>query len=707
VKLLYSTGAVVIAGIVFGALTAFSLPPACCNETDPATSHWSFLPPQRPPLPAVQLESWVRNPIDYFVLAKLEQAGLRPALTADRRTLIRRVSLDLTGLPPTPTEVTDFLLDNRPDAYEHLVDRLLDSPRFGEHLALPWLQAARYADTSGFQHDFFRSVYPWRTWVITALNENMPFDQFVTAQLAGDLLPGASDEQILATCFLRLHRLNAEYGSIDEEFYVENTVDRVETVSTVFMGLTVGCARCHDHKFDPVTMADFYGLFAFLNNGEDPGVDPEGLHQFPYSKPILRYPNVDQRVELANLRADLETVAKHQATSATEDILANRQQEIEQQIEAIVKTAPAVMIMRERGERRPAFLLNRGNYQQRGAQIDANTPAILPSLLPDASRNRLGLAQWLTTGNHPLLGRVTVNRLWQNLFGTGIVKTAEDFGVRGERPSHPELLDWLAVQFSENGWDLKQLIRLIVNSASYRQSSLASSWHRTHDPENRLLARGPQKRLTAFAIRDQALAASGLLVNKIGGRPTRPYQPAGLWKEVSSQDDFPRTIRTSNYEVDSGLNLYRRSIYTFWKRSVPPPAMTLFDAPNRNVCTVGLSTTNTPLQALVLLNNTTYIEAARQLAGRMITEGGTEPQGRIERGMQLLLGRPPTSDETATLCAALDYHHQYYADRTTDAQDLLSHGASQPTPRIQVVEHAAWTQIALLLLNLDETIMLR
>ena len=280
-KLLHSTGAVVLTGIVFGALIAFSLPPVCCNGTEPTTRHWSFVPPERPPLPAVQLESWVRNPIDYFVLAKLEQAGLRPALTADRRTLIRRVSLDLTGLPPTPTEVTDFLLDNRPDAYEHLVDRLLDSPRFGEHLALPWLQAARYADTSGFQHDFYRSVYPWRTWVITALNENMPFDQFMTAQLAGDLLPGASDEQILATCFLRLHRLNAEYGSIDEEFYVENTVDRVETVSTVFMGLTVGCARCHDHKFDPVTMADFYGLFAFLNNGEDPGVDPEGLHQFP------------------------------------------------------------------------------------------------------------------------------------------------------------------------------------------------------------------------------------------------------------------------------------------------------------------------------------------------------------------------------------------------------------------------------------------
>ena len=853
--------------------------------------HWAYIAPERPDVPVVETSDWVRNPIDAFVLSRLEREGLSPSAGAGPRTLIRRVSFDLTGLPPSPAEIDRFLSDEGPRAYEQLVERLLDSERFGEKMALPWLEAARYADTSGYQEDYGRTMHPWRTWVIEAFNDDMPFDRFVIEQMAGDLLDEATHEQVLATAFHRNHRINQEVGAIPDEFIVEYAIDRLETVGTVFLGTTIGCARCHDHKYDPFSQQEFYGLYAFLNNCADEGLDQQS--RFGFCKPFVDHPTPAEQVELARLQqahddlkaeespspeelaayddwlkewdcpqtlgisdwhsigpfehaeatrvtgfetpligepqVDLEQTfgeqtwtqrpnwpstgppflggefntyyllreldaqdagqitislgasdafkvwvngelifsrvetGENQAKGAPMQVplkagrnellfkLSNggfeqtfvfepvgvqtvpakafavisvpspersaeqRQQLYEffhqqrlaaaqQAIDDLRKTFAKVMVMQEREEIRPAHVLGRGSYDQPQEEIGRGVPAVLPSLPEGAPVNRLGLAQWLVAPDHPLTARVTVNRFWQACFGTGIVKTTEDFGAQGEFPSHPQLLDWLAVEFIDSGWDVKHLMKLIVTSSTYRQSSRSSAELNERDPGNRLLARGPRLRLRAQEIRDQALFVSGLLVERIGGPSVRPHQPPGLWAEVSNLLLQEQWALTNRFVPSEGDDLHRRSLYTYWKRAVPPPNMTVFDAEAREVCSVRPQVSNTPLQALNLLNDATYVEAARHLARRMLTEGGATDAERLAYGMELVTSRLPAAAEMSILQRGLARHRAVYQQDFQAAAALLARGESQSSRDVKITDHAAYAQVALLLLNLDETI---
>ncbi|MEX0703325.1 MAG: DUF1553 domain-containing protein [Planctomycetales bacterium] len=928
--------------------------------------HWAFVPPRRPELPPVRNENWSRNAIDRFVLARLEKEGLSPSPEADRRTLIRRVTFDLTGLPPTPGEIERFLADHSPDAYEQLVDRLLKSPHYGEHMARYWLDAVRYGDTHGLHLDNYREIWPYRDWVIRAFNDDMPFDRFTVEQLAGDLLPDATVDQLVASGFNRCNVTTNEGGSIEEEFYVRNVIDRVEAASTVFLGLTAGCAVCHDHKFDPFTQKDFYGLFAFFNSidgkeldgnkkdhepvvrvpqpeherqlaaldaktfeilglmrvraasadadfenwlaeaearagkgrdvaqgllahfpldeadGKPPAdaLDPnrrgtlhgkvarvegqvgralrfDGGHvelgdvgRFEKDQPfgyggwirtpgnvtgspiarmdesgghrgwdlylvgrkvamhlIHRWPDdaikvttqqdvlepdkwhhvfvaydgsaratgvtvyVDGKprdvdvnndalqnstitdtplllgkrsrnapftggavddVRIFERQLSAEEVAAVAGSSPLEPILAlpaaertseQRQglrdyflQNVDEpyrmllaergRIEAdqtkVREAMPTTMIFRERKEPQPAYVLIRGEYDKRGELVARTTPAMLPPMGEDLPRDRLGLAKWLLDPEHPLTARVTVNRFWQQCFGTGIVKTSEDFGSQGEWPSHPQLLDWLAVDFRESGWDVKRLMKTIVMSATYRQSSKVAPALLAKDPRNRLLARGPRFRLDAEMLRDQALAASGLLVREIGGPSVKPPQPEGLWEAVGYT-----TSNTAKFKQDEGDKLYRRSVYTFWKRTSAPPPMTAFDAPSREACTVRRERTNTPLQALVLMNEVQFVESARRLARRTMQEGGATPEERIAWMFELVTGRPAASDESAILLAALQGNLEEYRSNPDAAAKLVQVGDSQPDAALPREDLAAWTLLANAVLNLDEVVTKR
>ncbi|QDU26077.1 Planctomycete cytochrome C [Anatilimnocola aggregata] len=869
--------------------------------------HWSLLSPVQPPLPGTKQTNWPTQPLDTFVLSRLEKEELQPAAQADQATLLRRISFDLTGLPPTPTEVATFLADQAPDAYERQVDRLLASPRYGERMAGPWLDAARYADTSGYQSDGERFMWRWRDWVIAAYNRNLPFDRFTIEQLAGDLLPNATLEQKIATGFHRNHRGNAEGGIIAEEYAAEYVADRVETTGTVWLGLTIGCARCHDHKFDPLPTRDFYSLAAFFNNVPEKGravkfgnsppfiaapterqqeaqsqlhgrllvansqwhkyqpeveraqllwekSDPAKLpphyfhnqalvkdwtaddsrfngervfdagdiadfgyldkftlsawiwlddeksggtiisrmtdvphgdgYQFAVvggklqlnlvkrwlddstrvqtanklqtgrwqhvattydgsrtaegirfyvngqlqkndvlldeiNQPInvkapLRIgggggPAMNFRGQLRSARVDaIDLVSNDVAWLATAETLPEilkiepakrtaaqarklreyylthhaderartllqRVQTLAQQARALQDSLPTVMVMEELPQPRETFVLLRGQYDQPGERVSFGVPGALPAWPNQAPNNRLGLARWLVSPTHPLTARVQVNRLWQLHFGTGLVKTAEDFGSQGEWPSHPELLDWLAVQWPAHGWDVKWLQRQMVTSSTYRQTSRTTPQRLELDPENRLLARGPRQRLSAEQLRDQALAASGMLVEEIGGPSVRPLQPVGLWKELTGVAD---------YEPGQGADLVRRSLYTFWKRTIAPPNMTALDAPSREFCTVRSSRTNTPLQALTLLNETTFSSAATGLAERALARQGETDRERIAWAFQVCTSRHPTTQELEILTRGL---HQ---------QRQLSPGN----------EAAAHTALMRVLLNLDETL---
>jgi hypothetical protein len=918
--------------------------------------HWAFLPPRRDPPPAVKDSAWLRNPVDSFILARLEREGLAPSPRADRVTLIRRVTLDLTGLPPTPEEVDAFLKDKRPGAYERLVDRLLASPRYGERMAIRWLDAARYADTNGYQSDGERTMWRWRDWVIDAYNANMPFDTFTVEQIAGDLLPGATLAQKIATGFNRNHRGNGEGGIIPEEYAVEYVADRVETTATVWLGLTMTCARCHDHKYDPLKQKEFYSVFAYFNNvpergkaikyGNSPPMIPSptrdqqeklaaldrelakaracvgaleprlraeqaswekslaaerpipwtvtaglkalypldgdtrekaghgksarfrdgdaafvagkvgkaaefdgkrfleapGVGHFGYldsftlaawvyprgpkggaivsrmveapegegygvvlekgrvqvnlvkrwlddalrvetekaltaddwhhvlvtydgsrvaggvkvyvdGKPEKLKVNLDDlnqsfdtkepfrigsgggpdsrfRGALADVRvydralsadeaavvATTETVdaivklppakrtrgqalkarwyflERHaspdirRAHSRLADLLARRRK--------LVESFPTTMVMEEMPTPRATHVLIRGQYDKPGAKVTPGVPAVLPPLPGGVPKNRLGFARWLVDPANPLTARVAVNRSWQMLFGTGLVKSAEDFGVQGEWPSHPELLDWLASEFVRSGWDVKGLHRLIVTSATYRQSSKVTPRLLRRDPDNRLLARGPRLRLPAEMVRDQALAASGLLVERLGGPSVKPYQPPGLWRELADTE----------YRRDSGPSLYRRGLYTYWKRTVAPPGMLTFDAAGREACCVRETRTNTPLQALNLLNDVTYVEAARALAQRALAEGGNTPAERLTRAFRLTTGRRPAFEELAVLLAGLERHHQHFRKDLLAARKLLSVGESPVPAKFDPAELAAYTAVASVILNLDEVI---
>jgi len=644
--------------------------------------HWSLVPLRRPALPKNDNASWTLGPIDRYIGQRMVEAGLQPAETADKATLLRRVTLDLTGLPPTLKELDTFLQDSSDHAYERAVDRLLSSPRYGEHLAVDWLDLARYADTDGYQDDEPRTMWRWREWLVNVLNDNMPFDQFTIEQLAGDLLPDATPEQRLATGFLRNNRVNGEGGSIAEEFRVEYIVDRVETVSSVWMGLTTGCARCHDHKYDPVSQDDFYSLFAFFNQTPEPGTYRRN------AKPSLKVPTRPDQRRLEEITRDLE-----QSDDST-------RKKLEEERKRLVDRTPETMIM-EDSQKRDTFILERGQYDQRGQKVTAGVPRSLPPLPGDAEINRLSLAEWLVDPRHPLTARVTVNRLWQHHFGVGLVKSSEDFGVQGDFPSHPDLLDWLAAELIQLKWDIKALQRLIVTSATYRQSSQPSRVALQIDPENRLLSHAPRLRLSGEVIRDQALFVSGLLVERVGGPSVKPYQPANLWNEIAG----PTTSAyAKGYQQDTGDALYRRSLYTFWRRAIPPPGLQIFDGPSREVCISRRERTNTPLQALALLNDTIFIEAARGLGTRMIRNGGENDTARIRHGFQLVTGRHPSPEELTILLRSLKIHQRTYANNRDLAAELIAVGESEPDHNLTASELAAYTAIANTLLNLDETI---
>jgi hypothetical protein len=652
--------------------------------------HWAWTVPRRPALPAVQRADWAENAIDLFVLAQIEVRGWQPSAAADKTTLLRRVTLDLTGLPPAPGEIEAFLQDIRPDAYERLVDRLLSSPRYGERMAQEWLDAARFADSGGYQGDILRTMWPWRDWVIRALNGNMPFDQFTIEQMAGELLPQPGIDQRIATGLHRNHRINDEDGIILEEFRVEYVADRVDTTATVWLGLTMACARCHDHKYDPLTQRDYYALFAFFNNiaeeGRGHGNSPPVLSLFT--------PAEQQRLDAIQQRLSQLPSEPQNAGAAAEDEI----KALTAERDKIQQAAPSTMIMQERSERRPTHILVRGAYDHPGEIVEPEFPSALPSPSHDLPRNRLGLAQWLVDANNPLTARVTVNRLWQTHFGTAIVATPEDFGTQGELPTHPQLLDWLAVELMSSGWDIKAMQRLIVTSATYRQSSQGTPESFAQDPHNRWLARGARFRLSAESIRDQALAASGLLVERIGGPSVRPYQPDGLWKDLASN--------SLEYDLSPGGDLYRRSLYTFLRRTIPSPQMSVFDAPNREVCTVRRSRTNTPLQALVLMNDPTYVEAARALAQRVLREAGASDAQRVQYAFRLLTARAPDVDEQTRLVQALAAYRARYAAAPQAARALIAVGQSPPgsDSSDQDVELAAMAAVAGALMNLDEVV---
>jgi hypothetical protein len=923
-------------------------------------AHWSFLAPKRPPLPAVRNASWVRNPIDHFVLAELEKHGLTPAPEADRRTLARRASLDITGLPPAPADVEAFVNDRAPDAYERYVDRLLRSPHWGEHRGRYWLDAARYADTHGIHFDNYREIWSYRDWVIGAFNRNLPFDQFTIEQLAGDLLPGRTLDQVIASGFNRCNITTNEGGTIPEEYLVSYTRDRTETTARVWLGLTANCAVCHDHKFDPLTTKEFYSMAAFFNNttqaamdgnirdtppvlrvprAEDrprwralgqelagarkqaearkqvaraeferwlaqakpgplfAGLPHDGLafhallgdgatqaatvaldgqlRQLVFDKPLawqpghvaaqayrvrpestfqieeagdverdqafsygawvrlpraglegavcarmddqhahrgwdlwvtggrvgahlihhhpadyirllsripapvgrwthlfvtydgsgkaagfrVYYDGVPQELEVTSdnltktvrttvpltigqryrtariddllvqdvrfYRRDLsgaevehlargtrlawlaqQPAAKHTAAELDEmfalwlpthdptyQTLVRKIDALGRERSALEACGTVAHVMQERPQEAIAFVLFRGEYDKRRDPVKPATPRGLPPMPSDLPHNRLGFAKWLLRPEHPLTARVTVNHFWQEVFGTGIVRTAGDFGVSGELPSHPELLDWLAVDFREAGWDVKRFFKQVVTSATYRQAAVTTPAKREKDPQNRLLSHGPRFRMDAEMVRDYALAASGLLVEKIGGPSVKPYQPEGVWEAVAIIGSDTR-----DYRRDSGPNLYRRSLYTFWKRSAPPASMEIFNAPTREVCTVGRERTDTPLQALVTLNDPQFVEAARHLAETALKQGGLECLARR------LLARPLRPEEAAVVQATLKELLAYYKGHGDDAKKLIAVGESKADPAPDSTTLAAWTMLANELMNLDEVL---
>jgi hypothetical protein len=653
--------------------------------------HWAFVAPQQPSLPEPQslrdgrVESdWPRNPIDLFVLQRLEQANLQPSPPADRARVARRAALTLTGLPPDPDERARFVVDQSPGAYGRHVDQLLASPRHGEHASLIWLDLARYADTDGYQDDEPRGMWRWRDWLIDALNGGMTFDQFTIEMLAGDLLPDPTDWQRLATGFHRNHRTNGETGTIAEEFRVEYVADCVETTSTVWLGLTLGCCRCHDHKYDPFSQRDFYRMFAFFNNTPE-----KGVYRGNTSPPLLITPTEEQQRKLDNLDREL--------AQATDDVAGKRALQAERKK---LWNQVSTMVMAD-GEPRDTFVLLRGQYNQPGERVTAGTPRGLPDLSRDDSANRLDLARWLVSDENPLTARVAVNRIWAMHFGTGLVKTAEDFGSQGEPPSHPELLDWLAAYFIRSGWDVKRLHRLIVTSATFQQSSVVDEAALAVDPESRLLWRFPRRRLKAEQIRDRALAVSGLLVERMGGPSVKPYQPAGVWDEIAGG---AAGVYEGGYKRDAGPALYRRSLYTFWRRTIPPPGMATFDAPSRETCTARRPSTSTPLQALSLLNDVTYLETARVLAERMMASAST-PQGRVEAGFQRALSRAPLDEELSLLVRAHNRFLRQFRDEPKRATELIRVGEFKGDDPSNHAEVAACMSIGNVLLNLDEFVV--
>ena len=663
------------------------------------SEHWSLVKPRARPLPGVKETAWPRNGIDFWVLARLDSEGLAPSPEADRFTLLRRVSLDLRGLPPTPAERDAFAADNDPDAYEKAVDRFLDDPAYGERRARTWLDLARYADSAGYGSDPLRTIWRYRDWVIDACNRNLSYDRFTVEQLAGDLLPGATVDQKIATAFHRNTMTNTEGGTDDEEFRVAAVKDRVDTTAQVWMGLTVGCAKCHTHKYDPITQEEYYRFYAFFDQTEDADRGDE--------QPVIAVPSAAQEEEnrridaqIGSLRTLLTTPAPETADllARTFHTVATSAQALRFEVARLEKSRPKaatvpVMVELAAGKRRQTRLLEKGNYLSPGRPVEPGTPAALHSLPPAAPRDRLGLARWLVDPENPLTARVAVNRYWAQFFGTGLVETEEDFGTQGDLPSHPELLDWLAEAYRTGGWDTKAILRTIVTSSTYRQSSRATPDRLAKDPRNRLLSRGPRFRLDAETVRDQALALSGLLSRKMGGPSVFPPQPEGLWQAAFNGE---RTWATS-----AGEDRHRRGLYTFWRRTIPYPSMSTFDAPSREICAIRRIRTNTPLQAFVTLNDPVYVEAAQALARRVVAEGGSTTEDRVRFALRLCLARPPASKEVAALVALYQTERDHYANDRPAAVALATEPLGPLPAGSDPAEMAAWTTIANVLLNLD------
>lgn len=686
-----------------------------------AQEHWAYLRPTAPALPQVEDASWPHNGIDHFVAARLQAAGMEPGPPADPARLLRRTFLDLVGLPPSIAETDAFIADPSDARFEEIVDRLLASPRFGEKWALGWLDLARHADSDGYQRDGFRNVWPFRDWVIRAFNSDMPFDRFTIEQLAGDLLPDPTPDQLIATGFHRGPILNLEAGTDAEEDRVKQVIDRVNTTGTVWLATTFECAQCHDHKYDPISTADYYKLFAFFNNTEQ-----EGKRRAGGNDASMEYIGRDLAVPLAADEQRRRTEARAQLAQAEQAFVATVRELCdalpEEKLQALKPQAIALLkkekwqfaeaktlrksvfakgeeakrlglleaevqkhkkladgnsfqigyasrVMREMAEPRETFILQRGNFLTPGERVAAATPPALHAFPADAPRNRLGLARWLVAAENPLTARVAVNRLWAELFGRGLVTTMEDFGHQGTRPTHPQLLDWLAVKFrDDDAWSMKRTIRRMVLSSTYRQDASASAERRAGDPGNALYSRGPSNRLTAELIRDNALAISGLLSDKMFGTPVRPVQPAKVWRVIGEVDN--------TYYLSEGDDLYRRGVYTIWRRSAHYPSFANFDAPNRGACTVRRESSNTPLQALTLLNDPAYVEMAQAFARRVETETSEQPLGaQLEHAFRLAVARRPAAEERDAL------------------MEIHGGGAEDP-----------WFDVATTLLNLHETI---
>ena len=704
---------------------------------------WSLKPITKPQPPAVKNEAWPRNPIDRFVLARLEKEGIAPSPEAERATLIRRLSLDLLGLPPTPEQIEQFVHDKDPGAYENLVDRLLASQHYGERWGRHWLDSARYADSDGYTIDGKRDMWMYRDWVINAVNRDMPFDQFVAEQMAGDLLPNPTKEQLIATGFHRNTLLNQEGGIDFEQYRVEAVVDRVSTTGAVFLGLTLGCARCHDHKFDPISQREFYQFYAFFNNVDEltKSWGEEGRQRA--QNPVIEFGSPEElakrdiiRAQIKLLEADLEKYKEQLLTkqgeweaALTKEKISEMREEVrgifdippaerneiqadavrrvyfasdlgsnerQESINALRKRLPdltTALVMRELDEPREAFIHLGGDFLRRGIDVKPGVPAVLPPLEAGENPTRLDLARWLTSRENPLTARVTINRVWQRYFGQGLVDTQEDFGTQGSPPSHPDLLDWLASEFMNRKWSLKAMHRLIVTSAAYRQASLLRPELQERDPDNRLLARQTRLRLEAEIIRDTALSAAGLLSQKMGGPSVFPPQPEGASKLGQIQREW---------KVAEGEDRYRRGLYTHFWRSSPHPGLMVFDAPDSTTACTRRVRSNTPLQALTLLNDEAYIEAAQALAARVLEEAPPETNSRLDYAFELCTARPPDAAERETLTR---FFASQLDDFQTDpklAERVVKNAAQQDQNKLP--ETAAWTATARVLMNLDEFI---
>jgi mono/diheme cytochrome c family protein len=629
--------------------------------------HWAFEPPQKVSIPSVSMPDWPIHELDYFILAAMDRRQLKPNPMADKQALLRRLSFDLTGLPPSLELQQQFSKDKSPNAYGDMVDYLLSQPAYGEKLAVLWMDIARYADSYGYQDDNIRTQWPYRDWVIHAFNQNMPYDQFITWQLAGDMLPNATKEQRLATAFNRNHKYTEEGGVIDEEYRVEYVLDKTNTFSKGILGLTIECAQCHDHKYDPISQKNYFELFAFFNNTPEQGYEGDVVQSKPAKTPILwiERSDIDQLLRFINHRDTAKIM---------------------------------VSVMEELKEPRKTYLLDRGLYDAPSVEVQAGTPEAVFTFSQQLPKNRLGLAKWTTDPRHPLTARVFVNLIWQEIFGQGIVRSTGDFGMQGELPSHPELLDWLAVDFVAHGWDIKRLFKQLVMSATYRQSSAIDPKKYAQDPSNTYLARAPRLRLSAESIRDVVLASSGLLHPEVGGPSVKPYQPAGLWEASSSGRGELRT-----YKQDKGAQLYRRGLYTFVKLTAPPPMPIIFDGSNRDVCVVSRGRTNTPLQALVMLNDPLVLEASRYLAKDVLSKHA-DPTKAIEEAFVRIIGRSPISKEVQILKSYYQEEINHFKHDLHRGIELIRQGDSPLDSSAVTPALVAMTQVITAIYNLEEAI---